>query len=255
MTDNMKSGWFAVKRGMLDHPIFHKRPDRVYVWMWILEKAAYQETRQDAGGRPVTVQRGQILTSFRQIEAATGVGIQVIRTLFKLLCDERAVNTDTSNGRMLVSICNYDKYQKAKDATNTAANTQPTRRQHTKETREQINNTPIAPKGAGEFSEFWDAYPHRNGVKKNRKGAEAKYLSAIKRGATHQEIMDGVRAMAKFPDVQRGYARDPAAWLHQQGWTDVAPANLTVIHGGQKVTPRAPHISPEFEMVLRGYGM
>lgn len=134
----LMSGWFAIKRGMLDHPIFHKRPDRTYVWIWMMETAAFQDTRQDASGRPVEVKRGQILTSFRQIEAATGVGVQVIRTLFKLLEGERAINTDTSNGRLLVTICNYDKYQSSKPSSNTPANTAPTQRQHTKETREQI---------------------------------------------------------------------------------------------------------------------
>lgn len=132
------SGWFSVKRGVTDHPIFHKRPDRLYVWMYLLEKAAWQDTRQDANGRPVNVQRGQMLTSFRQLADATGVGIQVIRTLFNLLSGEGAVNTNTNNGRMLVTICNYEKYQSPDRVGNTTPNTDVTRGQHTKKTREQI---------------------------------------------------------------------------------------------------------------------
>lgn len=132
------SGWFSVKRVMLDHPIFHKRPDRTYIWLWMLKTAAYQDTRQDAGGKPVEVKRGQLLTSYRQIEDATGVGMQVIRTLFRLLSDERSINTDTSNGRLLVTISNYDKYQRGSSQANTATNTEPTQSQHTKETSKQI---------------------------------------------------------------------------------------------------------------------
>ena len=132
------SGWFSVKRGMLDHPIFHKRPDRTYIWLWMLDMAAYQDTRQDAGGKPVEVKRGQLLTSYRQIEAATGVGMQVIRTLFKLLSNERSINTDTSNGRLLITISNYEKYQRGSSQASTAANTEPTQSQHTKETSKQI---------------------------------------------------------------------------------------------------------------------
>ena len=37
--------------------------------------------------------------------------------------------------------------------------------------------------------------------------------------------MAGVERMALFPDVQRGYARDPVTWLNQAGWEDVPPAN------------------------------
>lgn len=132
------TGWFAVKRGITSHPIFHKHPGRAFVWLWMLETAAYKDTRQDAGGRPVEVKRGQILTSFRQIEAATGVGVQVVRTLFKLLEVERAINTDTSNGRLLVTICNYNKYQAPRDVGDTADNTGLTQSQHTKETKKQI---------------------------------------------------------------------------------------------------------------------
>lgn len=135
------SGWFSVKRGITQHPIFAMRPDRAFVWLWMLETAAYRDTRQDAGGRPVEVKRGQVLTSLRQIEKATGVGIQVIRTLLDLLRDEHAINTDTSAGRLLITICNYDKYQTPPDVNGTPSNTAPTQRQHTKETREQIPTT------------------------------------------------------------------------------------------------------------------
>lgn len=151
------SGWFAVKRGITSHPIFHKRPDRAFVWLWMLETAAYKDTRQDAGGKPINVRRGQVLTSFRQIEAATGVGLQVIRTLFKLLESEHAINTDTSNGRLLVTICNYEKYQAPEKSENTAANTAPTQRQHTKETREQIPPTEAASKSADPDKIMFDA--------------------------------------------------------------------------------------------------
>ena len=94
--------------------------------------------------------------------------------------------------------------------------------------------TPLTPQGdEGRFQEFWDAYPHRHGQKKNRKGAEAKFRAAIKRGVTADEILAGVAQMQRFPDVQRGYARDPVTWLNQQGWTDEPPAqpSLSVVGG------------------------
>ena len=106
MSNDMRPGWFAVKRGITNHPIFHKRPDRAFVWLWMLETAAYQDTRQDAGGKPVSVKRGQVLTSFRQIESATGVSVKIARGLIDLLKAERAIDIDTGTGRMLITICN-----------------------------------------------------------------------------------------------------------------------------------------------------
>lgn len=151
------SGWIAVKRGLTQHPIFHKRPDRAFVWLWLLETAAYKDTRQDAGGRPIEVKRGQVLTSLRQIEAATGVGIQVIRTLLDIMRSDHAINTDTSSGRLLVTICNYDKYQSSDSDGNAPPNTLLTRRQHTKETNKQIPTTSDAPASPDPVKVLFDA--------------------------------------------------------------------------------------------------
>lgn len=133
------SGWIALKRGMTQHPIFHKRPDRAFVWIWLLETAAYKDTRQDAGGRPVDVKRGQVLTSLRQISNATGVGIKAIRILLDLLREEHAIDTDTGTGRLLVTICNYEKYQSVGGSEGTASGTARAHAGHTKEAREQYN--------------------------------------------------------------------------------------------------------------------
>lgn len=216
------SGWFAVKRGITSHPIFHKRPDRAFVWLWMLETAAYQDTRQDAGGKPVEVKRGQLLTSYRQIEAATGVSIKTVRGLIDLLKAERAIDIDLGTGRMMITVCNYDKYQSPKEDEGTDRGTARAQLGHTKETKEQNNKrTPLPPKGdeAG-FAEFWEAYPHRGGQKRNRKGSMSKWQAAIKRGVTAAEIMAGVERMRFDPAVARGYPRDPVTWLNQEGWTD-----------------------------------
>lgn len=81
-------------------------------------------------------------------------------------------------------------------------------------------NTPIVPKDGDEFDVFWSNYPHRNGVKKNRAGAVAKYRAAIKRGVPEADILAGVERMKKSPDVVRGFARDPVTWLNNAGWED-----------------------------------
>lgn len=77
-----------------------------------------------------------------------------------------------------------------------------------------------APARVLRFEEFWNAYPHRNGTKKGRKPAEAKYRAAVKRGVPEQAIIDGARAAWRHPDVLRGFARDPTTWLNQAGWED-----------------------------------
>jgi len=129
----MIGGWIAVRRNIHEHPIFAGQPERVYVWLWMISTAAWKDTRMDANGRTITVRRGQLLTSYRQMSKATGVGVQVCRTLIERLQTENAVNTDTSTGRMLITICNYDKYQTPPSFDGTGSNTGATQEQHTKE--------------------------------------------------------------------------------------------------------------------------
>lgn len=233
------SGWFAVKRGITSHPIFKKRPDRAFVWLWMLETAAYKDTRQDAGGKPVAVKRGQVLTSFRQIEAATGVGIQVVRTLFKLLEDEHAINTDTSNGRLLVTICNYDKYQSSKDDSNTPANTAPTQRQHTKEqgnkgtskeeAKASLSDKPTV--GGPSFDKFWEIWPLGKIAKKNA-------AKAFKKLNAQERTLATERAPAWAAQWRRDHPHanpiHPASYLNGTRWTDEIQPTLTVIHGGPR---------------------
>lgn len=134
------NGWFAMNRAMFKHPIFKGKPDRVAAWAWMLATAAWRDVKQDAGGKIVTVKRGQLLTSYRQMSDATGVKIQPLRTLIKQLGGEHAISTDTNTGRLLITIRNYDKYQAPQSDSNTATNKQSTHDQHTKE---QDNNLTI----------------------------------------------------------------------------------------------------------------
>jgi hypothetical protein len=74
------------------------------------------------------------------------------------------------------------------------------------------------------FQTFWDRYPHRDGIKRNRAAAEKKYWLAVKSGISEQSILDGVERVKADPRVSTGYARDPTTWLNQRGWEDTAPA-------------------------------
>jgi uncharacterized protein YdaU (DUF1376 family) len=75
-----------------------------------------------------------------------------------------------------------------------------------------------------DFQTFWERYPHRDGIKRNRGTAEKKYRLAVKSGVSEQAILDGVERVKADPRVSTGYARDPTTWLNQRGWEDTAPA-------------------------------
>jgi len=70
------------------------------------------------------------------------------------------------------------------------------------------------------FDEFWTVYPHRGGVKRNKKGARQKYEAAVKRGIPEQTIINGAQRAQNDRRVIDGFARDPTTWLNQEGWDD-----------------------------------
>ncbi|WP_424967317.1 MarR family transcriptional regulator [Dinoroseobacter sp. S375] len=127
------SGWFAMRRGIHEHPLFKKRPDRLFVWSWMLATAAWKPYRMDAGGSVITVERGQLCVTQRQIEEATGVGRQAIRRLLDDLEAETAIErkpaTEKTKGKTLITICNYGKYQDAAPRKNPDENPTATQQQ------------------------------------------------------------------------------------------------------------------------------
>lgn len=70
------------------------------------------------------------------------------------------------------------------------------------------------------FDEFWDAYPHRGGVKRDRKTSLQRYERAVKGGASEQTLIDAAKALHRDRRVIDGYAKDPATWLNKEGWND-----------------------------------
>ena len=77
------------------------------------------------------------------------------------------------------------------------------------------------------FSEFWDSYPHRGGVKRGRKPCLARYERIARLGVSEQTLIDAAKRYAADRRVLEGYAKDPITWLNQDGWTDEVEANAT----------------------------
>lgn len=251
------SGFITIERRLWDHPMFAVAPmTEREAWMWMIASAAWADTTHRVGQEVVQVARGSFVTTLRDLQSTFMWGSDKrVRTFLKMLEKNGMVSSEsvgkTNARKTRVTICNYNEYQSRGRATD-APRTHDGRTTDAVKEQDKQKNKDTALSADEGFAKFWDAYPHRNGQKKNRKGAEAKFIKVVKSGVPAEQIMAGVKAMMSDPDVKRGYARDVVTWLNQEGWADERKAgsrpSLTVI-------PRAPGISQEFEMVLRGYGM
>jgi hypothetical protein len=120
-----EDGWFAIKRGLLKHPIFKpKGPySRAEAWIWMIENACFSDTKIDLHGEMITVKRGQLCFSVRKLAEEWKWGYKAARIFLSRLEQENVVNLDASKKgrskgatRTLITICNYEKYQSVKES-------------------------------------------------------------------------------------------------------------------------------------------
>jgi uncharacterized protein YdaU (DUF1376 family) len=105
------------------------------------------------------------------------------------------------------------------------------------------------------FGAFWETYPHRGGAKKGKVPARRSYASALRAGAAPADILAGAERYRSDRQALTGYAKDPATWLNQKGWTDdvePTPAQIIPITGGRNGTSQH-RGSAAFDVAHREY--
>ena len=192
------SGFFLITRGITSHHLFEGKPERLAVWMWLLDNVAFKNTTQDAKGKTVPVPRGSVCASLRHIANKTGVGHQVVRTALKRFETEHMVNTTVTHGKTVISLCNYDKHQRSDGSANTTPNTTLTQDQHKPNTQKKqgnkvskeestnvlLSDTPPAIDEIAQSVSAYNAAAERTGWPKIQK------LSASRRAAIRGRLKD-----------------------------------------------------------------
>ncbi|MDO6587349.1 hypothetical protein Q4543_17695 [Salipiger sp. 1_MG-2023] len=139
------SGWYAVKRGTLEHEMFAPvgKWSRFEAWSWMIESAAYKPTTIDLAGSPHVVPRGALCFSLRFLADKWQWSVKSVRGFLEKLERHGAVEIQTvtvrnkrGTARTQVSLCNYEKYQTAGHSSGTAG-----AQQGHKE--EQVTNIPV----------------------------------------------------------------------------------------------------------------
>lgn len=82
-----------------------------------------------------------------------------------------------------------------------------------------------------DFESFWEAYPRKVG-----KAAARKALEMAIRATKFDDILDGVKFLARDPNLPpKEYIPYPATWLNREGWNDEAYP----VRGQEKMKPPA----------------
>lgn len=104
------SGYARLHRSLLGHPAFRNDAEAM-AFAWMILRASWRPTRVRYKGRAVSLNRGQLATSIRDMAEAMDRDKAWIERLFKRLKSETMIETVTEAGVSVVTICNYAEYQ------------------------------------------------------------------------------------------------------------------------------------------------
>lgn len=104
------TGFIALHREAFSHPLL-KDADRFRAWFWLVANAAWKPTRHDARGRTIEVQRGQICAGREYLAKEWKWSPSAVERFLTRLETEHMIERETGQGKSVITICNYDKYQ------------------------------------------------------------------------------------------------------------------------------------------------
>ena len=110
---------------------WYDQTSMVRLFLHILLKANYEDKKWHG----VVIKRGQLVTSFANLSAETGLSLQVIRSCLDKLQRTGEVNKQSTSQYTIITVCKYADYQQCEDAEQQTNNKQITSEQQASNNR------------------------------------------------------------------------------------------------------------------------
>lgn len=143
------TGYIRLYRSLLGHPAF-RNDGEAMAFAWMVLRASWRPIRVRYKGRPISLQRGQLAVSVRDLAEHLDRPKGWIERLLKRLRDETMCETHSETGVLVITICNYNEYQAEIEVGETVDETgegqpQDSRRTQNKEGNKGIKDSPLPP--------------------------------------------------------------------------------------------------------------
>lgn len=199
----MTDGWIKLYRQIQESDIWvrGKEPfDSRSAWIDLLLLANHEEKNVLFDYDQVTIKRGQILTSVRELGNRWKWGKDRVLKYLRLLERMEMITKDSNNRRTLLTIEKYDDFQSCQDTDkdttkDTTKDTAQTQSRHGSATNKNVKNeknnnkyTKYIPS----FSEFWKNYPR----KQDKGMAYKNYLARLNDGYSEEELLTACKNYA-----------------------------------------------------------
>lgn len=116
------SGYARFHRSLVGHPAFRNDAEAM-AFAYMVLRASWRPVRVRYKGKALNLNRGQLAMSVRDLAEAMDRDKGWVERLLKRLKSETMVETLTETGVMVITICNYEKYQAANDGDETPRKT------------------------------------------------------------------------------------------------------------------------------------
>lgn len=220
-------GVFAVDRGIWDHDLLADSSpfSRREAWLWLVSEAAWKPHRRRLAGKIIDLGRGQFAGSLRFIASKWRWSEPRVRRFFHALISDAMIDAKTDAGITVVTICNYDDYQRVSlpsdanpEVIPDAPATQERRKVEDRENKESIKKNLSV-----DFERFKVAYPKRDGANP-WEPARKKFIAAVKSGVDPETIISGAKAYAVADAEKIGtpYIVQATRWFNERRWADYA---------------------------------
>jgi len=105
-------GYIKLYRKILDNPIICKDSDYFSVWIYLLLNATHNEYDVIFKNERITLKKGQLITGRKTIAEKFGIDENKVQRILKSLEKQHQIEQQTSSRNRLISIVNWNEYQR-----------------------------------------------------------------------------------------------------------------------------------------------
>lgn len=205
------SGYVRIHRSLIGHPAFRNDAEAM-AFAWMIAKAQWKPTRVRYKGRGITLERGQLAISQRDMAHDLDRDKSWIERLWKRLKHEAMIEVTSEAGVAVITVCNYDEYQPAgltREALGEALREADARQtQGTEQIREE-GKKKEANASYVEIIDCWNGMADKTGLPKVRalNAARRQALRLREKEVGRAELLEAIQIVGRSPWL-RGEGRE-----------------------------------------------
>ncbi len=135
----MEQGYIKLYRQMWDKG-WSKHPNYVAVWVYLLKEATHEPREYFWNGKTIVLQEGEFITGRKKISEETGVNESSVERILNYFKNEQQIEQRKTTTSRLISICNWNKFQKGEQPFEQRMNNERTTNEQRMNTKQECKN-------------------------------------------------------------------------------------------------------------------